>query len=97
MVAASLAMDQGVCQVTYNVQSRAFTISEKDLHSAALMGMYAIQRMRVMAGLPTGKRDHDGPLQEIDHAEKAVIDCLKSIGIDLGVSWGYELDVTRIG
>ena len=83
--------------MTYNAQSRAFTVSEKDLHSASLMGMYAIQRMRAMAGLPTGKREHDGPLQEIDHAEKAVIDCLKAIGVDLGVSWGYELDVSRIG
>lgn len=83
--------------MTYNVQSRAFTVSEKDLHAAALQGMYAIQRMRVMAGLSTGKREHAGPLEEIDHAEKAVIDCLKAIGIDLGVSWGYELDVSKIG
>lgn len=82
--------------MNYNVQSRAFTVAEKDLHSGALMGMYAIQRMRVMAGLPTGRREHEGPLQEIDRAEKAVIDCLKAIGIDLGVTWGYELDVTKI-
>ena len=60
------------------------------------MGMYAIQRMRVMAGFPTGRREHEGPLQEIDHAEKAVIDCLKGIGIDMGVTWGYELDVSKI-
>lgn len=89
--------ERGGAVLTYNAQSRAFTVSENDLHSAALMGMYAIQRMRVMARLPTGKREHNGPLQEIDHAEKAVIDCLKAIGIDMGVTWGHELDVSKIG
>lgn len=81
----------------YNFQSKAFTISENDLHLAALNGLYAIQRIRVFAGTPLTKTERTGALSDVDHAEKAVIDALKAIGIDLGADWGHELDVTKIG
>lgn len=84
--------------MTYNFQSKAFTITEDSLRLAGMNGMYAIQCIRKSHGLPLGKYEHSpGSLSDADHAQKAVIDLLKAIGVDMGVFWGHELDVTKIG
>lgn len=75
----------------YSPIHKSLIIQQKDLQGVSDSMLFAMRRYRIITNTPLGKRENDGPLSEVDHAEKGIIDGLKSIGIDLGVSWGWEL------
>jgi hypothetical protein len=79
--------------MTYSPTHNAFLITQDDLKRASIELKYCIRRARQMAGVPLGKRKMEG-LEDIDHLEKGIIDAARDVGIDFGVHWGAELDVS---
>lgn len=78
----------------YHAQTQEFSVSKDDLDKASRSFLCAIKRIRTVAGLPLGKYEIDGLLNDVDHAQRCIIDGAMSMGIDLGAQWGNELDVS---
>jgi hypothetical protein len=78
----------------YIPKYNAFVVTQQELQMGSDAILYAMRKYRQALKLPIGKRKHDGPLEDYDHAERAIIEGLKSLGIDLGVEWGEQLDLT---
>lgn len=78
----------------YHAPSKGFTIDLSDLTSATYDLFYSLKNIRELAGLPMTKYEREGFLTKADHAQKGIIDAAKALGIDLGASWGNEIDLT---
>ena len=78
----------------YHAQSKSFTHDLRDLDEATLNLLYSLKHIRKLANLPLTKYKRSGQLTDADHAQKGIIDAAKAIGIDLGVNWGENLDLT---
>ncbi len=78
----------------YSPLHDAFLISQDDLKNTAYFLKYTMGKARKLAGVGLGKRNIDGPLTELDHLEHAIIEAARRIGIEFGVQWGSELDLT---
>lgn len=78
----------------YHAPTRQMTVEFGQLDRAALNAIFAIRNIRKMAGLPLTKYESPGLLEPADHAQKAIIEAMNALGVDLGAVWGHELDVS---
>lgn len=77
----------------YSHVHKSLIINQKEIELLTDNIIHAMKKYRESLSIPLGKREKDGPLEDVDHAEKSIIEGLESIGIDLGVKWGSELDL----
>ncbi|HEV7379357.1 MAG TPA: hypothetical protein VGN64_06160 [Dyadobacter sp.] len=77
----------------YSAIHKQMLISPEDLDRAVNSIKWAMGQYREAAGVPKGKREDEG-LNPIDHAERAMLNGLRDIGIDFGAEWGHQLDLT---
>lgn len=81
----------------YHAPSKQFTVSPSDLQSCAATLLFAIKKIRQVAGLPLEGGERQGAMTDACHAEQAVLDACQSIGIDLGAIRAGTLDVRNAG
>jgi len=77
----------------YDAPKDRFAFTHADLQRAAADFRNALQNVRKAANLPLDRYPRSGALTPADHAQKAIIDGAKALGIDLGAAWGNELDL----
>lgn len=83
--------------MNYSAVHKKWIIDEKNIDLAVMELKYAMQCMRKIAGVTLGKRKRElGTFNELDSAEKSILDAAKLLGIDFGVERGHELDLTDI-
>lgn len=79
----------------YSAVHNKLIISQDELRQASIEILYAMKKYRQSAGIPIGKREKEtGMLTDFDHAERGIIDGLKSLGININAEWGNNLDLT---
>ena len=81
----------------YHAPTGKLTVSLDDVRRGASQLRYALQQMRVTAGLPLEPYKREGALQPVDFAQKAILDAAADLGIDMGAHWGNELDLRDPG
>lgn len=81
----------------YHAPSKQFTVSPDQLQSCAANLLFAIKKIRQVAGLPLAGGERPAAMTEACHAEQAVIEAAHSIGIDLGATRAGVLDVRHTG
>ncbi len=82
--------------MNYNPIKKCLEIPVENAQEVYFLLLYALKHIRIVAGLTLDKYEKDGALENVDHAQKAVIDLAISLGIDLGVKWGNELDLRNV-
>ena len=80
----------------YSPLHKSLIIDQQSIQYLADSILYSMKKYRQITNTPLGKRDHDGPLTDMDHAERGIIEGLKGFGIDLGIEWGHQLDLSDI-
>jgi hypothetical protein len=78
----------------YSAVHKGLIINQEDLQILADLVKYSMKKYRIITGTPLGKRGKSGMLQNIDHAERALLEGLRKTGVDLGVEWGADLDLS---
>ncbi len=79
--------------ITFNAQTQNLEIPLETLKRVSGELTYTLRCIREIAGKPMGKYRREGPLEPDDHAQRAVIDLAKAIGINLGADWGDQIDL----
>jgi hypothetical protein len=80
----------------YSAPHNAFILTQEELQRAATNLRYAIHGIRKLAGRPTVRSKHEGPVDTYYMAELGVLDAAKELGIDLGASRPGLLDVSDL-
>lgn len=80
--------------MNYSFKHKSFLIKPSDLDSVAMSLLYVMRQARIIAKAPMGKRKSPGPLTDLDHLEKGILDAAKAIGIDFGETWGDKIDLS---
>lgn len=93
MVADALLGD---ISMKYNIKNRKLEISPDDMDRIGNHLLYAMKQIRKIAKLPMDKYEKDSGLTEADHAQKSIINAAEIIGIDLGGTWGHQIDLREI-
>jgi len=78
----------------YSAIHKQLIIEQKDLERFVLGIKYAMTSIRNELNVPLCRRKEKVGLQPIDHIERGILDSCKSLGIDFGVEWGSQLDLT---
>lgn len=81
--------------MTYSAIHKKLLVEPEELNRFATQMLYAMASIRKEMNIPLPAREDNTSLAPIDHIEKGIIDALLKIGIDLGVEWGCELDLTK--
>lgn len=81
--------------MTYSAIHKKLLVEPKDLSSFSTEMLCTMANIRKAMNIPLTARENDTPLAPIDHIERGIIDALLKIGVDLGVKWGCELDLTK--
>jgi hypothetical protein len=81
--------------MTYSAVHKGLIVNQEDLQLLADLVKYSMKKYRIITCTPLGKRDKSGMLQDIDHAERALLEGLRKTGVDLGVEWGADLDLSH--
>lgn len=81
----------------YHAQSKQFTVAVDELESCAHRMRFAIRKIRLMAGRPLEGAEVTGPMTDACHAEQAILDGCRAIGIDLGAERSGMLDLRVVG
>lgn len=81
----------------YHAPSNQFTISLDQLQGHAGCMRFAIKMIRKSAGLPLQGGERQGPMSDACHAEQAILDACRLIGVDLGATRAGVLDVQNAG
>ena len=81
----------------YHAPSKQFTVSPDQLQSCAANLLFAIKKIRQASGLPLEVSERHSAMSEACHAEQAVLDAAQAIGIDLGATCAWAVDVRRAG
>ena len=79
--------------MTYNARTKRLEVRQDTLEIVSHQMIYALRCIRELAGLPMDRYKQEGPLKRADHAQKAILDMAKHLGIDLGAQWGNDLDL----
>lgn len=80
--------------MNYSTVHKQFLIDQSGLEQTVANLKFAMAQARKLAKAPLGRRKRDGTLQELDHIERAILNAARGIGIDFGVEWGHQLDLT---
>lgn len=84
--------------MTYHTPTNQFTVSQRDLQSAAHSLLWAIKHIRLGHGRSLkGGEEHPGPMEDPDFAESGILDAARKLGIDLGADRPGKLDVSDAG
>ena len=78
----------------YHAPTKQFTVSPKDIEYTAENLLTVIRHIRQLGNRPLTKYAPEGALEEPEFAQQRVIEAAKTLGIDLGAQWGYQLDVS---
>jgi len=80
--------------LTFNPITKKFSIDPIALEMAYHDLIYAIRSIRKISNLPMDKYKRvEGLLTDVDLSQKAILDTMKRIGLDVNACWGEELDV----
>lgn len=79
--------------MNYNANTKQLEIKLETLEIVSHELRYVLRCIRELADLPMDRYKRDGPLSRADHAQKAVLDAARIMGIDFGAKWGDELDL----
>lgn len=77
----------------YHAPSKQFTVSLDSLQSSAACLRFAIKKVRQAAGLPLEGGERPVQMSDACHAEQAILDASRMLGIDLGAARAGQLDV----
>jgi hypothetical protein len=78
----------------YNPKTKSFEITVDNLEIVYYSLIYSLKHIRKIANLPLDKyKMKEGPLSDVDHAQKGILDAALKIGIDMGAEWGNEMDL----
>ena len=84
--------------MNYHAPSKQFTIPLDQIQSCTSTLLFAIKMVRKTAGLPLeGGKTTGALMTDADHAEQAILDACKAVGIDLGATRAGTLDVRDAG
>lgn len=81
----------------YHAPSKQFTVSHENLESSANILCFAIKMIRQSADLPLEGGEREGPMTSLCHAEQAILDAARMLGIDLGATRAGQLNVRASG
>jgi hypothetical protein len=70
----------------FHAPSGQFVIAPADIKQAAFLMHEVLKNIRKLADLPLDRYERDSALDTSDFAQIYIIECAKSIGIDLGVT-----------
>lgn len=79
--------------ITFNAHTKNLEIPIATLEKVSFELVYTLRSIREIAGKPMGKYKRPGPLEPSDHAQRAVLDIAKALGINMGATWGNEIDL----
>lgn len=77
----------------YHAPSNEFTVPLDSLKSGAASLRFAIKMIRQTAGLPLEGGERPVQMSDACHAEQAILDASRMLGIDLGAARAGQLDV----
>lgn len=77
----------------YHAPSKQFTVSLDSLTNSAACMRFAIKKIRQAAGLPLEGGERPVQMSDACHAEQAILDASRMLGIDLGATQAGQLDV----
>ena len=83
-------------EMTFNGVSKRFEIDASRFEAVSNNLCYALALIRRAYDLPLDKYERNGPLEESDHAQRAIIEVANSMDIDLGSRWGNEIDLREM-
>lgn len=79
----------------YSAVHKSLIIEKEDIDRGMLSILWAMKKYRKVSNIPLTRRKHDsGQLSDFDLAEREMLQGLKAIGIDFGVDWGKDLDLS---
>lgn len=79
----------------YSGIHKQIIIETEDVNRSIEGILWAMKKYRESCNIPLTKRKTpNGDLGSFDMAERELIQGLKTIGIDLGVDWGKDLDLS---
>ena len=85
--------------MNYHAPTRQYTIDPKHIEKAASHMLYAIKKIRIAVNLDLKGYEwtkfEARNLEDASHAEYAIIDAAKAIGIDLGGDRPGAIDVSK--
>jgi hypothetical protein len=81
----------------YHEPTRSLTNTVDEIERAAIYMKCAIRNIRLASKRPLTPYEVNGSLRKDDLAMKNVLDAASAIGIDFGVNWGNEMDVSDVG
>lgn len=82
----------------YHAPTNQFTVSQRDLQSAAHSLRWAIKHIRQGHGISLkGGAERPGPMEDPDFAESGILDAARALGIDLGAERPGKIDVSDAG
>ncbi|CAD0266076.1 conserved hypothetical protein [Pseudomonas veronii] len=77
----------------YHAPSKQFTVSLDSLQRSTACMRFAIKKIRQTACLPLEGGERPVQMTDACHAEQAVLDASRMLGIDLGAARAGQLDV----
>lgn len=77
----------------YHAPTKGFVVEMDALAGAAFDLKWAIQQIRKQACLPFEPHKTEGAMGAPQHAEQAILDAARRLGIDLGAQRHGQLDV----
>lgn len=83
--------------MTYHAPTNQFTVSPRDLQSAAHSLRWAIKHIRLGHKLDPKGYKNEGPMGDPEFAEAGILDAARKLGIDLGADREGQLDVSDAG
>ena len=79
----------------YSAVHKSIIVETEDVNRSIDGILWAMKKYRQACNVPLEKRQTpNGDLGSFDMAERELIQGLKTIGIDLGVDWGKDLDLS---
>lgn len=79
----------------FHAPSGGFILAAEELRRASDNARYALRNIRRAAGLPLTPYPDPVCLTPAEHAQRGVLDAMKSVGVDMGAEWGHQLDLTE--
>lgn len=79
----------------YHAPTKRLTVPIENLESSAAAFRFAIKMIRKASGLPLEGDDRPLHMSDACHAEQAILNGAKLLGIDLGAVSPGELDVRK--
>jgi hypothetical protein len=83
--------------MTYHAPTNQFTVSPRDLQSAAQDLRWAIKHVRLGHKLDPKGYKREGLMEDPDFAEAGILAAARKLGIDLGADRPGKLDVSDAG